>query len=231
MAWSGIDHEVHVFWQRETHLPAWGQVAYYSGYSLPVVFPLVLYGEAAIENESELWGAAAATTQAVGISLALTGVLKIATGRPFPTHGEDPNAPNRLEHPEYAHEFHPFGGFSGTWAWPSGHTVGAFTLAAVLTGYYPDQLWIPLTTYPIAVAIAAGMVSGEYHWASDAVAGALIGQTIGYTVGRAFRRRANDALAGHAGGRRVPGRDARIQFGLLPVMGGSSCSILLHGTF
>jgi len=39
------------------------------------------------------------------------------------------------------------------------------------------------------VAIGFGMVDGDRHWASDVIAGALIGHAIGYSVGKAFRRR------------------------------------------
>ena len=39
-----------------------------------------------------------------------------------------------------------------------------------------------------AAAIGIGMIEGDYHWASDVVAGALLGQVIGWTVGSHFRR-------------------------------------------
>jgi hypothetical protein len=37
------------------------------------------------------------------------------------------------------------------------------------------------------------MIDGDRHWASDVVAGALIGHAIGYSIGKAFRRRAQGA--------------------------------------
>ncbi len=64
------------------------------------------------------------------------------------------------------------------------------TIAATLTAYYPEHIWIPLVAYPLAASIALGMISGDHHWASDVVGGAIIGQTIGYTIGRAFHERA-----------------------------------------
>jgi membrane-associated phospholipid phosphatase len=47
--------------------------------------------------------------------------------------------------------------------------------------------------YPVAAGIGAGMIVGDHHWASDVVAGALIGQAIGWSVGRSFRERAHGA--------------------------------------
>jgi membrane-associated phospholipid phosphatase len=227
MVLSGADHEIHLFAHEQARSTAWGDAAYYSGYTLPVLVPLALYGLAAIENELERWGAAAATTQAVGLALALTGVLKLSTGRPFPGHGEHPDDPNRFQHPEYAREFDPF---SGEWAWPSGHAAGTFAIASVLTGYYSDRVWIPLVTYPIATAISLGMIAGEHHWASDVVAGALMAQTIGYTIGRAFRRRVDRSLANPDLAR---ARDAAVQPPVLwfPVLGRSSFGVGFRSAF
>ncbi len=231
LAASNADHELHAFAYRHTRSEAWGQASYYTGYALPVAFPLVFYGVAAMADRPGLWGAAAATTQSLVTALALTGILKLATGRTFPAHGEAPDDSHRFEHPEYSREFKLFGGFAGAWAWPSGHTVGAVAIAASLTGYYHEHVWVPLVTYPIAFAVAGGMIAGEHHWVSDVVAGAIISQTIGYTVGRAFRRRAESHAMARSRDGHAHTEDTPWRVWLAPMATGSMPGVSLYGTF
>jgi hypothetical protein len=47
--------------------------------------------------------------------------------------------------------------------------------------------WVPLIAYPMALMIGIGMIEGDHHWASDVVAGAMIGHVIGYTTGHNMR--------------------------------------------
>lgn len=185
---TGGDHAVRVAVQENLHAPLWGDAAYYAGYTLPIAVPLGLYLSGIGVQHRSLAGAGSAALQALGITAATTVVLKIATGRPFPLHGGDPNAPDRLDHPEYAREFVPFG-FAGRYAWPSGHTSASISVAAALTAYAPDSLVVPLVSYSVAAGIGIGMVVGDHHFASDVVAGALIGQAIGWSAGSAFRER------------------------------------------
>jgi membrane-associated phospholipid phosphatase len=130
--------------------------------------------------------------QALALTALDTAWLKWATGRPFPTHGGDPNSPERLQ-PGYAKEFGQES-FStrGYLAWPSGHTSTSVAVAAALTAYYPERIWIPLLGYPVGLLIGLGMMQGDHHWASDVVAGAMLGHAIGYSVGRSFRSYRSD---------------------------------------
>ena len=187
MAFSGADHGLRVFTQRHLVAPAFSDSAFYAGYIVPVVLAPGVYIMGLVAHDRVTTGAGSATLQALGVTIATTSVLKWATGRPFPTHGGDPKDPARLTHDEYAREFYPFN-FKGDYAWPSGHTSATTSIAAALTGYYPEHLWVPLVGYPLALLIGAGMVTGDRHWASDLAAGALIGHAIGYSIGRNFRR-------------------------------------------
>ena len=139
----------------------------------------------------------------------MTVLLKVSTGRPFPLHGGDPEAPDRLEHPEYAREWVPFG-FEGRYAWPSGHTSAAFSIAAALTASYDDWV-VAAISYPVASAIAFGMLTGDRHWASDIVAGGLIGQGIGWSVGDSFRARAQHGRMEQSGVHFMPFVGAGVQ--------------------
>jgi membrane-associated phospholipid phosphatase len=190
MAFGGADHALRLVAQRDLRAPAYGDASYVAGYVLPLTLAPALYVVGLVTGDRTLAAAGAATLQALAVTGATTGILKWATGRPYPTHGGDPDDPRRLDHPEYARElsFQPFTLDRG-FAWPSGHTSSPIAVAAALTAYYPEAWWVPAIGYPVSLAIGLGMVVGDRHWASDVVAGALIGHAIGYTVGRSFRRR------------------------------------------
>ncbi len=190
MAESGADHAIRVGFQKSLVFPAYADTAYYAGYAIPAVVAPALYLVGLFADDRETVGAGSAAIQALGVTLATTGLLKWGTGRAYPLNGGDPNAPDRLEHPEYAHRFTPF---RAGLAWPSGHTSATISIAAALTAYYPERVAIPLVGYPLALAIGVGMVAGDRHWASDVVAGALIGHAIGFSVGRNFRRSVRSA--------------------------------------
>ena len=189
MAFGGADHALRLAAQRDLLAPAYGDASYVAGYVLPLTLAPALYVAGLAGGDRTLAAAGAATLQALAVTGATTGILKWATGRPYPTHGGDPHDPRRLDHPEYARElsFQPFTLDRGL-AWPSGHTSSPIAVAAALTAYYPEAWWVPAIGYPVSLAIGLGMVDGDRHWASDIVAGALIGHAIGYTVGRSFRR-------------------------------------------
>jgi membrane-associated phospholipid phosphatase len=164
-------------------------------------------------RDKDTAAAGSAAVQALGITLVATSVLKLGVGRPYPLNGGDPNAPDRLDHPEYARQFRPFGSLWPLPAWPSGHTSATTAVAAALTAYYPERLWIPLVGYSIALAIGFGLIDGDRHWTSDVIAGALVGHAIGYSVGSAFRRRSRSERDGR--------RDGGVQ--LLPIVGPGLC--------
>lgn len=184
---TGADHAVRVAVVENVHAPAWGDAAYYGGYVLPLVVAPGLYVSGLLADDRALAGAGSAALQALGVAFATTLVLKVATGRPFPLHGGDPNAPDRLQHPEYATEFSPFG-FAGRYAWPSGHTSSTISVAAALTAF-SDSIAVPLIAYPLAASIGVGMIVADRHWTSDVIAGACIGQAIGWPIGAAYRER------------------------------------------
>jgi membrane-associated phospholipid phosphatase len=185
---SGGDHAVRVAVQEHVKAPVWGDAAYYGGYLIPVILVPAVYVTGLATRERSVAGAGSAALLSLGLTVTTTVVLKVGTGRPFPRHGEAPDAPDRLEHPGYAKEFTPFG-FAGRYAWPSGHTSAAFALASAFTSYARIP-WVPLVAYPLALGIGAGMIVGDHHWASDVLSGAAIGQAIGWTVGANFRERA-----------------------------------------
>jgi membrane-associated phospholipid phosphatase len=189
---SGGDHAVRLSLERHVHAPLWGDAAYYGGYVLPVVLPLGLWLTGVAAHDDRFAGAGSAAIQALVLTEVTVVLLKVGTGRPFPRHAGSDVPQSRFDRPEYSRDFVPFG-FDGRYAWPSGHAAAAFSLAASLTAYAGDSVAIPAIAYPVAAGIGAGMIVGDHHWASDVVAGALIGQAIGWSVGRSFRERAHGA--------------------------------------
>lgn len=197
MAFGGADQAIRVGFQKGLVAPAYADGAYYAGYLVPALTAPSLWLVGLAVHDRTTTGAGAAALQALGLTLVTTGALKIAIGRVYPLNGGDPSAPDRLDHPSFAHTFEPF---HGLLAWPSGHTSSTISIAAALTAYYPESIAVPLVGYPLALAIGIGMIDGDRHWASDVVGGALIGHAIGYSVGRDFRARVRGAGAAAAAG-------------------------------
>lgn len=191
MAFGGMDQAIRVGVQRDLASSVYGDGALYAGYLLPILVAPSVYVLGLATHDRTVTGAGSAALQALAVTFVTTSFLKVAAGRAYPLHGGDPRASDRLDHPEYARDFHPFQrlDFPSLPAWPSGHTSTFISVAASLTAYYPDKIWIPLVGYPVALAIGFGMVVGDRHWASDVVAGALVGHALGYAIGKSFRSR------------------------------------------
>jgi membrane-associated phospholipid phosphatase len=190
---SGGDHAVRLGLQRHVHAPWWGDAAYYGGYVAPVVIPAAIWIGGLATNNEAFGGSGSAAIQALVLTELTVVVLKVGTGRPFPRHAGSDVPQAEFDRPDYSRDFVPFG-FRGRYAWPSGHAAAGFALAAAFTAYAGDSIAIPAIAYPIATGIGVGMVVGDHHWASDVVAGALIGQAIGWSVGRSFRERSHPTV-------------------------------------
>jgi membrane-associated phospholipid phosphatase len=66
-------------------------------------------------------------------------------------------------------------------AFPSGHATNAFSMAAVLTNVYDEQVpWLGWVLYPVATMTALARVNNERHWGSDV----FLGSALGYFIGR-----------------------------------------------
>jgi hypothetical protein len=101
-----------------------------------------------------------------------TPVLKYAVGRVRPSDGAD------------ADEFKPF---SGNSSFPSGHATEAFAVASVLSAR-ADGWVVPVLSYTLASCVGYARVNDRAHWASDVIAGGLVGTFIGHTIVRRHER-------------------------------------------
>jgi membrane-associated phospholipid phosphatase len=101
-----------------------------------------------------------------------TPLLKYAVGRVRPSDGSD------------ADEFKPF---SGNASFPSGETTEAFAVASVLSAR-ADGWVVPVVSYTLASCVGYARVHDRGHWASDVIAGGLVGTLIGRTIVRRHQR-------------------------------------------
>jgi membrane-associated phospholipid phosphatase len=214
---SGEDHQARLFFERRLGFRPFSDAMVLLGYAGPPIVAAGLYLSGLIAGQSKLTAAGAAAVQALGLTLLATTSLKLLTGRPYPSHGIDREAPERFEHPEWAREWN--GPTFGIPAWPSGHTAVAVSIGSAMTAYYIDVRWVPWLAYPVSGAIALGMLTGAHHWLSDVFAGAILGHTIGWSVGSNFK----NMQSARDGSRRT--------LRLFPLPGPSALGIGLGGGF
>ena len=67
--------------------------------------------------------------------------------------------------------------FKGS-SFPSGHAVGAFSVATVIARRYRQNRWVPWLAYGAATAISFSRVTTRSHFPSDVFLGAALGYTI-----------------------------------------------------
>lgn len=94
--------------------------------------------------------------------------LKYGFGRARPADGKG------------THDFHPL---SSQNAFPSGHATQAFAMASVLSMRSAEP-WVGWCAYGVAGLVGAARLGTRDHFASDVVAGALVGTVMGRAVVR-----------------------------------------------
>lgn len=141
---------------------------------VPVLGALYLGGELA-DNDG-LSSAAVHVAAALAAAGAVNGTLKYSVGRRRPPENEDP------------HLFRPFNPDNAWQSFPSGHTVVAFSLAAAVSEE-AGRPWVSALAYGTAGVVGWSRMYEEKHWASDVVAGALVGIVASRTTVRWLHRR------------------------------------------
>jgi membrane-associated phospholipid phosphatase len=132
-------------------------------YGLPVLAGF--YGYGALENDNEAKAVALDGFSASIISALATSTIKGVVGRRRPNTGRGPQS---------------FSPFQGDYSFPSGHATGAFAFASTIATHYEDIPWVVGTSYGIAGLVGLARIELNAHWASDVVAGSLIGGVIGH---------------------------------------------------
>ena len=67
-------------------------------------------------------------------------------------------------------------------SFPSGHAMGAFSIATVFASEYRGKRWVPWLAYGSAGLIASSRVTLGRHHVSDVVVGGLLGHSLGRMV-------------------------------------------------
>jgi len=70
--------------------------------------------------------------------------------------------------------------FHGGLAFPSGHTMAAWSLAAVVASEYKERPLLRVGVYSMATMVSASRFTGRNHFLSDVV----VGSALGYLIGR-----------------------------------------------
>jgi len=87
------------------------------------------------------------------------------------------------ERPSYGAGHASFSPFSGRASFPSGDATLAFSVASVVAAH-ASSLWLKATAWGLAGLVGWERIHLDQHWASDVVAGALIGASVGEWVVR-----------------------------------------------
>lgn len=185
---TGLDWKWNRLAYNNEWMPKVGGNANYIGYAVPVLTPVVLYLTGISKKDEKLQITGLALAQSFMLTTVIQTPLKIATGRTWPGLADGWDSPlskrsGRTE--DYSREFDWFN-FDAVGGWPSGHTANAFSAAATIAQIYYDNLSLKIALYSYASLIGLGMSIYD-HWASDVIAGALIGLAIGTTVGKSYR--------------------------------------------
>ena len=83
--------------------------------------------------------------------------------------------------------------FDGGSSFPSGHSIEAWALAAVIANEYHDHRWVQVSAYGIASAVSLSRFTGRQHYLSDVLVGSAAGYGIGRYVYRTHHRSTTDS--------------------------------------
>jgi membrane-associated phospholipid phosphatase len=192
--WILIETGVDWKWRNTSYNNEWlsnlGRPELYIGYLVPAITPVITYAAGRFMKNEKLQTTGLALAQSLILTLAIQTPLKMITGRAIPGIITEFDQSRSLRTDNFSDEFNWFNlNFIG--GWPSGHTANAFAGAATIAEIYQDHIALQIAVYSYAAIIGLG-VSLNVHWASDVLAGALIGYAVGKTVGRSFNKLLNN---------------------------------------
>lgn len=154
-----------------------------------LVAPALLPGGMLFSDDPDTREAGAAALQAAMVALASSSLLKALTNREESEEGvKATDAESRNFRWGFLRQ-NVFGGF------PSGHAATNTAMCAALSAHYPDRPDIRAAACGWAAYVALSAALGDQggvHWASDVVAGALMGWAIGDLIGNRARQGADN---------------------------------------
>jgi membrane-associated phospholipid phosphatase len=133
---------------------------------------LAFYFVGSIRKDDRLRETGLLGAEALANSVLVNGALKMATQRERPLEGN--------------HSGRFFRGAGRAWnsgsSFPSGHATQVWAMAAIVAHEYPRPRIVPIAAYGIASAVAVSRFTARKHFASDVVAGSILGWYIGNYV-------------------------------------------------
>ena len=174
------DEQIAVFWgkHQSTGLDKVNQY-FFDPYgkmyfTIPLMGAFYIYG--ASSNKTKPKRVAMDFVQASFYSIVIVNVIKQFTHRHRP-YQTDPLNPYLWDGPFTSNYSHT--------SFPSGHTIEAFTFAAVIGTHYKKTLWVPIVAYSLAVLEGASRMYSNKHWSTDVLISGALGYAIGtFTVNR-----------------------------------------------
>jgi membrane-associated phospholipid phosphatase len=152
-----------------TDLRRYGDVAQFSGLIFGAGFAVHYLATDDEKSKETAWLAA----ESLGWASGFEEIGKVVAGRERPSATDNPFE---------------FKMFSSNASFPSGHTTAAFAAADVFAEQYPT--WTVIApVYVAATAVGVSRLYANQHWASDVIAGALLGTAVSHTL-RKRRRHA-----------------------------------------
>ncbi len=121
----------------------------------------------AFGNETSLQVAEDAVSASLIASGLITPAIKLVAGRSRPRDNVG------------LYDFKPFSNLNASF--PSGHTTESFALASVIAGHY-EETWVSCAAYTVAGLVGVARTYHGAHFASDVLAGAIIGTLTGKSV-------------------------------------------------
>ena len=135
-------------------------------YALGVIGGFYIAGELA-DDQTSLQVAQDGIAASLIASGIITPAIKLVAGRSRPRSDAG------------VYNFKPFSDVNASF--PSGHTTEAFALASVVANHY-DDTWVACASYSIASLVGLARTYHHAHFASDVLAGAMIGTWVGKSV-------------------------------------------------
>jgi membrane-associated phospholipid phosphatase len=197
MTSQDVDLRVHNYFHAHS---SWGHAAYPVAI-LGVAGPVVLFGglhvAGRVSGNPETVGAAFSVLQSAALTLGYVTLLKLVVGRPAP---RDDYVPAVAPDEEKLSRTFRLGIYRGgvIAGWPSGHVAVTTAVLSSLAAYYPDSFSLKVALVLGSAGMMLGVSSfesGGMHWASDAVAGALMALPMGLSTGQGMRRLVQGARA------------------------------------
>jgi membrane-associated phospholipid phosphatase len=137
-----------------------------------IIAPVSLYAIGLARRDTKMQHTALLAGEAVADAEILTTVLKDIDQRARPV--------TFTPHSNYWDSWFESKGseLRGAGSFPSGHTIAAFSIAAVVAHRYRTHRWVPYVAYGMAGMVGFSRLSLSAHFASDVFVGAVLGYSI-----------------------------------------------------